>query len=105
MTVHFDAGDCEYLTLECLLDGPERPCAVIVCPIDHEDTTQECIEAHGAKAEDECWAVAWFEAGGRETLDTEDLAPVSFPVHIDFDDGVVVHNVAEDTTQTDEGER
>lgn len=32
LTVHFDEGDSEYLTLECLLSGTDRPCAVISCP-------------------------------------------------------------------------
>lgn len=93
LTVHFDDGDSEYLSLTCNLTGPDRPCAVIDCPEDHEYLDRDCIEKHGATALDKCWAVEWFDNGGRESMNTEALAPVSFPVHIEFDDGVVVENV------------
>lgn len=92
LTVHFDEGDDERITLVCLRGGSGRPCAVITCPIDHEDVSQECIKEHGAVALNKCWAVEWFDAGGRETLNTEALRPIWFPVRIDFDDGVVVDN-------------
>lgn len=92
LTVYFDEGETEYLGLRCQLAGTDRPCAVISCPVDHEDVSRDCIEAHGALAEDKCWAEEWYEAGGRETLNTEALEPVRIPVRIIFDDGVVVEN-------------
>ena len=92
LTVHFDEGETEYLSLKCQLTGTDRPCAVIICQVDHEDTSSECIEAHGAEARDECWAEQWYENGGRETLNTEALAPVSIPVTVYYDEGVVVEN-------------
>lgn len=95
LTVHFDEGECEYLTLECHLSGADRPCAVIDCPVDHEDVSQACIEAHGATARDACWAVEWYEAGGRETLNTEALSPVVVPVHLYFDDGIAVEDAGQ----------
>lgn len=92
LTVHFDLGDAEYLTLECRLTGHDRPCAIISCPMDHEDVSRDCIEAHGAIARDECWAVEWFDATVREGMNTEALKAVSFPVNVFFDEGVVVEN-------------
>jgi hypothetical protein len=92
LTVHFDDGECEFLTLQCNLSGSDRPCAVISCPVDHEDVDRDCIESHGAVAKDECWAVNWYENSGREGLDTQNLDPVRIPVTIEYDDGVVVHD-------------
>src|ERR1039458_1789649 len=92
LTVHFEDGETEYLTLRCQLTGSDRPCAVIHCRVDHEDVSQECVTEHGAEAIDECWAEQWYEAIGRETLNTEALEPVDIPVEVYFDDGVVVVN-------------
>lgn len=92
VTVHFE-GETEYLVLKCHLSTSDRPCAVISCPVDHEDTGRDCIEKHGAKALDECWAESWYENGGRESLNTEALSPITIPVEIYFDDGVVAENV------------
>lgn len=93
LIVHFEWGDSEYLTLRCNLTGADRPCAVINCPVDHEGVSRECIAEHGATALDKCWAELWFDACGREDLDTEALSPVSVPVHIHCDEGIVVENV------------
>ena len=92
LVVYFDDGDTEVVQLRCLESGSDRPCAVIYCPVDHEDVSRECIEAHGAEARDQCWAVDWYENGGRESLNTEALMSMSIPVNVHFDDGVVVEN-------------
>ena len=92
LTVYFDDGETEYVGLKCNLTGADRPCAVISCPVDHEDVSRACIDDHAAIAKDECWAESWYEAGGRDGLNTEALAPVSFPVRIYFDEGVIVEN-------------
>ena len=91
LTVHFD-GDTEFLTLECLLTGADRPCAVISCPVDHEDVSRDCIAEHSAEGLDRCWAVEWYDAGGRESLNTDALRPVSIPVRVYYDEGVVLEN-------------
>ena len=93
LTVHFETGDQEYLTLQCGLTGPDRPCAVITCPVDHEDASRSCIAEHGATPLDECWAESWFEHGGREAINTEDLEPVTIPVTVEYDTGVLVHDI------------
>ncbi len=92
LTVHWEQGDYQYLTLKCLLTGSDRPCAIIDCPVDHEDTDRGCIEAHGAVALDKCWAQTWYEAGDRDSLDTQDLVDTVIPVTIEYDEGVVVHD-------------
>ena len=93
LTVHFETGDQEYLTLQCGLTGPDRPCAVITCPVDHEDASRSCIAEHGATPLDECWAESWFEHGGREAINTEALEPVTIPVTVEYDTGVLVHDI------------
>lgn len=93
LTVHFETGDQEYLTLQCRFTGPDRPCAVITCPVDHEDISRSCIAEHGATALDECWAESWFENGGREAINTEDLEPVTIPVTVEYNTGVLVHDI------------
>ena len=95
LTVHFDAGDTERVTIECHLAGPDRPCAVITCPVDHEDVTRSCVELHGATALDMCWAVDWVEQGGRDSLTTQALPPITVPIEIDYDTGVVVRSPRE----------
>jgi hypothetical protein len=93
LIVHFEDGEDEWVSLRCNLTGPDRPCAVIDCPVDHEDVSRECIKEHGAEARDECWAVEWHEAGGREALNTEALEPVEIPVRVFYDaGGVAVEN-------------
>lgn len=72
--------------------GSDRPCAAITCPVDHEDVSSDCIAEHGAKAVDKCWAEEWMEQVGREALNTEALSPVTVPVHVYYDDGVVVED-------------
>ena len=93
VVVDFSGGDTTVTWVTCLLSGPERPCAVISCPVDHEDTSRACIEAHGAVALDKCWAVEWVDNSGRECLDMQYLDEVRIPVHVYFDDGVCVENV------------
>lgn len=82
-------GDTEYVSLVCNLKGSERPCAIIDCPVDHEDVTRDCIEEHGAKALDECWAESWAEAGDRDALNIH-LSDTRIPVAIAYDEGVEV---------------
>jgi hypothetical protein len=94
LTVHFDDGERPYLTLQCQLSGADRPCAIVVCPVDHDDATFECIEEHGAEALDECWAEQWIEASGPGGLNCEALDPVSIPVRVYYDEGVVIVNEA-----------
>lgn len=89
LVVTFD-GDAEYVSLVCNQEGADRPCAVIDCPVDHEDVNRACINEHGAIALDECWAVSWMDNGGRETLDADALGPVRIPVIVEWDEGVVV---------------
>lgn len=89
LVVTFD-GDAEYVSLVCNQEGADRPCAVIDCPVDHEDVNRACINEHGAIALDECWAVSWMDNGGRETLGADALGPVRIPVIVEWDEGVVV---------------
>ena len=94
----FSDGEVVYERLVCHLAGAERPCAVIDCPVDHEDVTRDCIAEHGAVAQDECWAVSWSENGGRESVDTSSLPNVRIPVRVEWDEGVAL---SLDTTGTD----
>lgn len=93
LTVHFHEGDCQFITMKCHLTGPERPCAIITCPVEHEDVSHACVEAHGATAIDACWAEDWAEID-RECIDTQALRPVTFPVEIDYDTGLVLRPAA-----------
>jgi hypothetical protein len=95
LTIRFAGNfptDSPHLSLECLRTGADRPCAVIECPVDHEFLSHDCIAEHGAVALDKCWAVEWLEAAGPESLNTEALRPVSIPVRVSYDEGVVLEN-------------
>lgn len=95
LTVHFNTGNTERVTVECHLNGADRPCAVITCPVDHEDVSRACIREHGARAVDACWAEDWAEMG-REWIYTQALPAVSVPVHISYETGLVVLPVEEE---------
>lgn len=94
VVVTFEDGDFTGTYLRCLGEGTNRACATIYCPVDHEYTSRACIDEHGAEARDECWAESWAEID-RDCLDTSDLSTIRIPVNVEYDEGVVVHEVAD----------